>query len=248
MTPSRVVFIAPTVMQVAEVRHAHADRVNAIRWQDVCAFLQGSGADGVRELVEFLALQGLGATTPLTWPKLAAYVTSRSVEKDCLRLVQLLEQRVAAGLAAGDWSFLPKRFQAAHAYEKLRWGRVGVELHDGHWPCLFLGFLLDGTDHALTLVSPSTSIDLMLSLDADPKLVIDPVCAQRADTLRATAVDVLHGAALKNKWRKLVVREPLIETIRAKPSDEDQVEAIYARLRGWCAALFPGGELGLRSS
>ena len=42
--------------------------------------------------------------------------------------------------------------------EKPRWGRIGVELHDGHWPGLFFGFLLDGADHALTLIAPDTSI------------------------------------------------------------------------------------------
>jgi hypothetical protein len=159
-----------------------------------------------------------------------------------MRIVQSLGHRVDAGLQAGEWIFLPKRFQTANTYQKLRWGRVGVELHDGHWPCLFLGLLLDGQDHALTLVSPNESIDLMLSLDADPKLTLDPVIVQRADALRATGVDVMYGAALKNKWRKVVVREPLAETIRAKPTDEDQVEAIYARLRGWCENLFPDGE------
>lgn len=197
-----VVFIGSTVMQVADIKRVHAERVKAIRWQDVDAFLEKTSAESVREFADFLALQGLGATTPLSWPKLAAYVTSRSVEADCLRLVQSLGHRVDAGLQAGEWSFLPERFQTANTYQKVRWGRVGVELHDGHWPGLFLGLLLDGQDHGLMLVSPSESIDLMLSLDADPKLAVDPAITQRADALRATGTDVMHGAALKNKWRK----------------------------------------------
>jgi hypothetical protein len=184
----------------------------------------------------FLALQGLGPKEPLSWPKLAAYVTSRSVERDCLR--------IATQLKECDWTFLPKRFQTSSALEKLRWGRVGIELNKSWTPGLFMGFLLDGEDHQLALVSPRTSIDLMLTLDADPKRTIDPtVLGLRAGALRAPGVEILHGAQLKNRWRKLVVREALADTIRGKPTEEAQVNAIYGRLRGWCETLFADGRL-----
>lgn len=244
VSPSCVVLIAPTVMQVAEALQAQLAQVKTIRWQDVHAFLQKSDRDGVLELVEFLALQGLASSKPLSWPKLAAYASSRSVEMDCLRLSYLLEHLILAGFDAGEWSFLPSRFLNTRVVPK-RWGRVGVELHDGQWPGLFLGFLLDGADHKLTLVAQDTSIDLMLALDADPKLIVDKVLEQRSEALRMVGVDVMYGAEFKNKWRKVVVREPLAETIRAKLTDEDQVEAIYARLLCWCESLFSHGELCL---
>ena len=233
-----VIFIAPTVTQIADVQH-HTDAVKAIRWHDAYNFLNlhKTEADGIREFVEFLALQGFGPQEPLSWPKLAAYMASRSVEKDCLRLVAQLPGR--------DWSFLPKRFHGPSAYEKMKWGRIGIELNE-HWnPCLFLGFLLDGHDHRLELVSP-TSIDLMLSLDmSDTSKVIEPtVLTPLAESLRAPGVSVLHGSQLKKgPWRKLVVREALADTIRGKPTEAEQVDAIYARLEHWSSTLFAGGQL-----
>jgi hypothetical protein len=232
---ARVVFIAPTVMQTAEVKQ-HTGAVTALLWQDVHDFLHKAGAEGVREFVSFLALQGLGPQEPLSWPKLAAYVASRSVEKDCLRLATQLKDR--------DWTFLPARFQTSSAIEKLRWGRIGVELNTKWNPGLFLGFLLDGEDHQLTLVSPRTSIDLMLAFDADPKMTLDTqVLAEHAEALRAPGVEILHGPQLKNKWRKLVVREALTETLRGKVTEAEQVDAIYGRLKRWCELLFAGGRL-----
>ena len=233
-----VIFIAPTVTQIADVQH-HTKEVKAIRWHEIYTFLDlhKSEADGIREFVDFLALQGFGPQEPLSWPKLAAYMASRSVEKDCLRL--------AAQLGDLDWKFLPARFHDRSAYEKMKWGRIGIELNK-HWdPCLFLGFLLDGHDHRLKLVSPS-SIDLMLSLDmSDTNKVIDPtVLAPLAESLRAPGVSVLHGSELKKSpWRKLVVREPLADTIRGKPTEAEQVDAIYARLKYWNSVLFADGQL-----
>jgi hypothetical protein len=232
---AEIVFIAPTVMQVAEVQH-HTDVVKTVRWQDVHDFLQKTGADGVREFIEFLVLQGLGPSQPLSWPKLAAYVAGRSVEKDCLRIAAQLKER--------DWSFLPARFRASSSLERLRWGRIGLELNKSWNPALFMGFLLDGEDHQLTLISPRMSIDLMLTLDANPKSMIDAtVLGPRAEALRTLGVDILHGAQIKNKWRKLVVREALADTIRGKPTEVEQVDAIYGRLTQWCSILFQGGQL-----
>lgn len=232
-----VVFIGATAMQLAAVKE-HSEAVKLLRWQEVHDFLQKNGGDGVHDLVEFLALQGLGPTEPLSWPKLAAYIEGCSVENDCLR--------IAATLAERDWSFLPARFRSAYAPGKMRWGRIGIELniHDWERPHLFLGFLLDGTDHQLPLVSPRTSIDLTLMLEADVKTTIDPaVLARRAEALNAPGVVVHHGPQLKSRWRKLVVREALTDTLRGKPSEAEQIDAIYTRLRQWGSLLFEGGEL-----
>jgi hypothetical protein len=236
MPNALVVFIAPTVMQIADIRE-HTSEVKTVQWQEVHEFLHRSGADGVREFVEFLALQGLGPREPLSWPKLAAYVTSRAVEGDCLRIAAALRER--------DWTFLPKRFQTSTAFDKPRWGRVGIELNKDWNPALFLGFLMNGDDHQLPLLAPQTSIDLMLALDhSDTKLVIDPkIVAPRAEALRAPGVDVLYGTQLKSKWRKIVIRESLVDTIRGKSTEAEQVEAIYLRLRSWCAGLFGDGKL-----
>jgi hypothetical protein len=56
-------------------------------------------------------------------------------------------------------------------------------------------------------------------------------------------VEVLHGAQLKSKWRKVVVRESLADTIRGKATEAEQVDAIYRRLQGWCQGLFGDGEM-----
>jgi hypothetical protein len=116
----------------------------------------------------------------------------------------------------------------------------------GKWtPCIFLGFLLDGSDHRLTLVSPS-SIDLMLSLDmSETSKTIEPkVLATLAESLRTPGVSVLHGSDLKKSpWRKLVVREALADTIRGKPTEAEQADAIYARLKHWSSVLFADGKL-----
>lgn len=76
------------------------------------------------------------------------------------------------------------------------------------------------------------------------KTVLPPaVLARRADALRASGVVVLHGEQLTSKWCKLAVREALTDPLRGNPTELEQIDAIYNRLRQCCALLFEGGEL-----
>lgn len=235
-TPGRsVVFIAPTVMQVAEARASGI--AAAFQWEDVFSTLSAATSPPVvRDFLDFLALQGLGPKEPLSWPRLAAHAEARGVDATL--------QRYAEKLAAKDWSFLPERLRARSGVEK-RWGRLGVALQGKDWsPTVFVGFLIDGADHQLTLLAPRQSVDLMLSLDGHRNQVIEPgSLARKAEALKALAPSVLHGTGLQNRWRKIVVREPLFETIQGHATEDDQVDAIHKRLRGWCEVLFNAGEL-----
>jgi hypothetical protein len=235
---SAIIFIAPTIMQVADAR-VHDPHVIGLLWEQVCTFLlRQEGSPLLNQLTEFLKDQGLGPQDPLSVSRLAAYDFGRSVPDICGRLVSRLAQR--------DWSFMGPCVSYPLIVSGYRWGRIG--LGTGFSPRgaagIFAGFLLDGTDHKVTLCDAARGGDLALLLDAQPGVVIDhAVLVERATALRHVSPSVLGPDGLKNRWRRLIIREPLADTIRGLITEEEQLDAIYGRLREWGECLLEGGRV-----
>lgn len=86
----------------------------------------------------------------------------------------------------------------------------------------------------------------MLIIDAFPQVEIMGVELQeKINELRNNnlAASVLGPDELKNKWRKLVVRDSLAGIINGKFNEEEQLNAIYAHLKQWCKTLFEDGKI-----
>ena len=236
-----LVFLAPTAVQIAEAR-PFCSKERALLWEEAYSTLLPFAETGsiLDQFLRFLMQEGLGPHEPLSLSMLSAYTHSFGVEDGCHRLSQrLIEQ---------DWSLLPKRFKEPEVYcSRPKYGRMGIGFNDDKWnPLLLLGFLLDPTDHKLELCTPKKGIDLMLIIDAEQKVrVKGTALAKKADGMRQrfTEAKVEEGDELRNKWRKLVVRQPLADVIQGHPTEDDQVDVIYERFKAWCECLFNDGKL-----
>jgi len=239
----KLVFIAPTVKQVTDATQFCK---SACLWEEAYKELARLAEEGsvLSQFTEFLMSAGLGPHEPLTLSALAAYAHSLGVDEACYRIAELLDQK--------DWSFLPKRFdnRAIHSDRSgdALWGRLGLSFSDDEWtPCLFVGFLLDPSNHCLEFCEKRKGVDLMLAIDANPKTRIAGTTArtqaEKMDTMFPAAL-VQEGEELRNnRWRKLVVRQSLADIVKDNAKEQEQTEAIYAKLKKWCEALFEDGTL-----
>ncbi|SFR18449.1 hypothetical protein [Desulfoscipio geothermicus] len=86
----------------------------------------------------------------------------------------------------------------------------------------------------------------MLTIDAEPQVnIMGFELEEKIKKLRNSnvAISVFGPEELKNKWRKLVIRDSLADIIKGKDSEEKQVNAIHNRLKEWCVILFSDGKL-----
>jgi hypothetical protein len=233
--------ITATVMQRAEAEDL-CD--NSILWESVCNFLSERETQStmVIEFIEFLKNKGLGPQEPLSLGKIAAYTFSLSVPNDCLRLTNILAEK--------QWNFLPARFRDNKTVSKLRWGRVGLDFGatvPSDWnPNLFAGFLLYGRDHGVELCDYRRGIDLMFAIEAQPKVALKGKAFKdktRAIIEEFPTLTVQTSDQLKNRWRKLFIREPLAEIIKIYEDENKQIAAIYKRFKEYCTILFSDGSL-----
>jgi len=238
-----VVFVGATIKQR---QNAETNVDCALTWGKVHAALKGAdlSSDFPRTFVGFLEDQGLTMPNPITREKLEAYARGQSLPGDCKRL--------AGKLAGESWkTVLPDRIGDNHRV-KDRWGRIGLMFN---WdPGVFMGFLMDGSDHQLDLLKPELGPDVMMCLDASdqyrPHFADSKLFRNKIDELREAcpSVRVEGPYELKNRYRQLVIRVPLADVVAdvsgssAEEVEERQVAALYRLFKDWADILFRGGE------
>lgn len=242
-----VVFIGATTKQR---RNAKGSVDRALTWGIVHVALEQAdlSSDFAVTFIGFLEDQGLTMPNPITREKLKAYALGKSLPGDCKRL--------AGKLNGKNWdTVLPDRIGNEHRVTD-RWGRIGLMFN---WdPGLFMGFLMDGSDHQLDLLKPELGPDVMMCLDAGdqyrPQFADSKLFRNKIDELREVGsvrsdVRVEGPYELKNRYRQLVIRVPLatvvadIDGSSAEAVEARQVDALCQLFKDWSDTLFRAGEM-----
>ena len=268
---NKLIFIGKHAEQISSAK-LHCDK--ALLWADVYRFLEvnDSAADLYanrmkEQLLDFMKKEQL-TLERLSIQKMRAYYSGDSSDEtfleDCRRMVDQL--------STCDWSFIPDYFTkneapvvkhkvGKHPYRKQNWGRTGIEFVD--WvnypePGIFMGFLLDHSDHHMDPIDPENIAELPENI-AELMFTID-VGEEYKDALIQSDLNVyaekirgkLPGTEIfgplkmegMSPWRKLVIRETLSNVIQGKEKTaQEQVEVIYHRLKDWCNVVFEDGKV-----
>lgn len=184
----------------------------------------------VRNFCTLLDRKGLGPMKPLRDEDLRNYFDVRELLRNLLRNLRATMLAVSGREWRGD---------VVNRTVRERWGRVGFDLR-GKWnPGVFVGVLLDGSDHGTSPLCLKKGPDACVILDVDRKLQpATKICAyQRLETeLESKSKDLPQGWKLYNHardekglnpWHPYHIRCPLIDVLAGTETAEAQVDKFY---------------------
>ena len=243
-THARLVFVGATHRQKAEAsKFLPVER--CLLWEDAFAAFErvSDKSDILKELLDFMKIQGLGPGEPITVLQMQAFLKAG----DFLNSLQSLANKLNTNFS---WEVIPKRFHA-NRYVHDAYGRVAIRFETPDWkPAMSLGFLHDESDHGVSFVDRNRGIDLLLRIEVEPRNsknaqpALD-VLAEKRKALNKTAASVLLKGERGNgnNYSLLIVRDCLADVIKDAQSSTDQLNAIHNKLTGWLEILFADGKL-----
>ena len=199
----------------------------------------------LKQFIDYMNMEGLGVSEPINEMDLRSYFTAQEVEK---RIDEICRNLVAPDVEWGKMipglkTFPEDRADYKPCYNKLKWGRVGIDFFDKWNPGLFAGVILDGTDHKLEPVDWTKGPDLVVLLDVNLRnkeiynsilnakwyenLIeqLNKQCDRNhyisTPSCRWKVVD-----APKNKWRIVILQTPLLDVIENCKHLDEQKEKV----------------------
>jgi hypothetical protein len=208
-------------------------------WEDVYQVLEHLNKQDplLNEFLKFMESNSLNPGQAIKSETMRAFLASSDFKAQLTRYTTKLFHEY-------NWEIIPARYRKKIEIRD-KYGRIGIEFRTAGWnPTLTLGFLYDPRDHAVTLTSPSESIDLFFRIEADPRTngKIDEVLAllgQKARLLSEGAkAHIRDEPGNGNSWTLLIVQQSLASVIAGASEEREQIEAIYNRLHEWLNYLF----------
>jgi hypothetical protein len=208
-------------------------------WEDVYQVLKHLNKQDplLNEFLKFMESNSLNPGQAIDSQTMRAFLASSDFKAQLTRYTTKLFHEY-------NWEIIPARYRKKIEIRD-KYGRVGIEFRTAGWnPALTLGFLYDPRNHAVTLTSPSESIDLFFRIEADPRTngKIDEVLAllgQKAKSLSEGAkAHIRDEPGNGNSWTLLIVQQSLASVIAGASEEREQIEAIYSRLHEWLKCLF----------
>ena len=258
---------SPVILVTAGRKQWSGEADLELTWANIYRLCQryAKSNDGDTSLVvDFLSLldhEGLGPPAPLSEESIRSFIPGQ-------RFLPALTQVVRSLVSAEYWGFLYERISCASGKTEpwLRWkrgdrpkdGRLGIDLFQWWRPGIFVGVMLDGTDHRVPEPShpglgPDFTIILSYSLkaDADPpvdEFVRSPEFTALRERLRRDPgkwefVDHYFEHEDPNQWHPLHLRRPLVDVMRGTHTFEEQRIRFLDESQAAIEHLLSGGEL-----
>lgn len=213
----------------------------------------------VEHFLGLLRAEGLGPPAPISHESILAYLPAQTLEPALKALVKRAKEE------DWDWFYTQRPTSRSSNGPFLRWkkgdkfedGRLGLDLLQGWRPGLFVGVMMDGTDHRVTPSKPNLGPDfcLILSLHVlarNPPTWNDLVSSEEFRALRERLAgyngpwqvhDHLKEHRQPVRWHPLHIRRPLLEVMRGTVTVEDQVQRFMDASREVIDLVMAGGEL-----
>lgn len=255
----------PFLVLVTARRDQFSDRADAcMTWSEVYTLLEQVELADPKLRDCFLSLlraEGFGPSAPISHQDVKTYIPSIRLERALEALMEeamALDWSQAYALMGSPTSAVPYR-RPKTGSPKVQDGRIGLDLVHSWVPGVFLGVLLDGTDHKVSPSDPDKGPDmcLILSLENAPErqrernafLTSPGYLAARERLAKDTshAYDI-HDHLLEhpdpNPWHILHVRKPLLDVMAMATSLEQQRERFYEEAMAMLSLVFRPDELG----
>ncbi|HEY9804423.1 MAG TPA: hypothetical protein V6D25_29090 [Leptolyngbyaceae cyanobacterium] len=231
----------------------------AITWSDIYKFLKHwletkSDDSLVRDFIDMLAEENLGPAAPVSYESIVSYLPAQS-------LIPNLKS-ITLRAAEADWRWVSERIgfnkdaPIPFLEVKYQWGRLGLDILDGWFPGIFIGAVLDGSDHRVQPSNPYLSPDFCLIISFHiskwKSFERDFLHSDEYTKLRSRLKhnsgnwdfhDHIFEVAKPNRWHPLHLRKPLAEVFRGTITFEEQVDRFILEGREVIELLLAGGEL-----
>ncbi|OUL37440.1 hypothetical protein BV372_02435 [Nostoc sp. T09] len=231
----------------------------ALTWSDIYKFLKSwvetkSDDSLVRGFMDMLVEENLGPAAPVSYESIVSYIPAQSIKPNL--------QSITLRTADADWRWVSKRIGLKKDAPipcmpvKPQWGRLGLDILDGWFPGIFIGVLLDGSDHCVQPSNSHLGPDFCLILD----FAIDKWKTVEGDFFHSEEYTKLRSrlkansgkwdfhdhrfeATKPNRWHPLHLRKPLAEVLRGTITFEQQVDRFILQGREVIELLLDGREL-----
>ncbi|BAB74491.1 PD-(D/E)XK nuclease family protein [Anabaena sp. FACHB-709] len=231
----------------------------ALNWSDVYRFLKHwletkSEDSLVHDFIDMLAEENLGPAAPVSYESIISYLPAQSLIPNL--------KNITLRAAEADWRWVAEKIgfnkdaPIPFMEVKYQWGRLGLDILDGWFPGIFIGTLLDGSDHRVQPSKPYLSPDFCLIITFDIHkwksfeghfLHSDEYTKLRSRLKSNFGKwdfhDHIFEVAKPNRWHPLHLRKPLAEVFRGTITFEEQVETFISQGREVIELLLAGGEL-----
>lgn len=115
----------------------------------------------------------------------------------------------------------------------MRYGRIGIEFSTNWQPSIFVGVVLNNSDHKLRNFD---SPQLVVIIDCDPKkseeikseIWLKKIYDSKLNHSEGFEIDTTP----KNKWRLLILQKPLTEVLKHERYEEQKKEIKAELLKG----------------
>lgn len=259
-TPCRVVLITGSTRQFSE------DADLCLLWADVFSCFESLHLEHAMmrdAFLDLLSFEGFGPPACVSHEGLLHYRASLTLERE---LDALMEEAL---LSDWTWAYTmlgvplerrtPYRRTTGRGTLKIRDGRMGIDLDPLWGPGVFVGVLLDGSDHRVEWSEPSKGPDmcLIISLTNEVELaalradflksdeydaLLQRLSAEVEDT-RFHLVDHLHEHPDPNPWHILHIRRPLLDVWSGTSSFQEQKQRFLEEAQAMMEWVCRGGEL-----
>jgi hypothetical protein len=184
------------------------------------------------DFCQLLEQEGLGPDAPVSHESMLAFLPAVGFEDNVSHLVKRVSKH--------DWkSLLPEEVNIV--FQPTQWGRVGFYLLGGavaDWnPGLFVGFLLEPSDHCVAWMSPSNpDFTVIISFDHGKHAGYEQWPLYQGMVVQLSTAVAASGTGFEfhhqlyesvfsdgpNRWHPIHIRKPMLELLRGTVTAEDQ--------------------------
>ncbi len=219
------------VVLITATRNQHEQKPDlALCWSDVYKLIsdwikENTDASFIFEdFIKLLRSEGMGPAAPVAHASIKYYLEAVELEKNIRDLIK----------RAGNE--LIKSFPELNLNYAAHWGRVGFEQSQDLWrPGIFVGILLDGTDHGTKPIDSAKGPDFCLILDFNEdlhnKYPSDPHYKEMVSNLAREVGKLNNGwqfynhldeVEKPNSWHPIHIRKPMLDVFAGTLNAEEQ--------------------------
>lgn len=230
---SRVVLITASKSQHSQSADLALCWSDIHRWMSNWKGMKSDNSFVLHDFVSLLESEGLGPPAPISHEAILSYYSSVNLKSNLRSLIGRVKHKDWEKNMASDYSLTLEK----------QWGRLGLNLLKSWDPGIFVGVLLDGSDHRTTPISLAKGPDLCVILDFESRhhsyypsdsdyLEFVDAVSKRVNSLNGVweFYDHLNDRAVAraNRWHPIHIRMPILDVFSGTQLSDEQDERFYA--------------------
>jgi hypothetical protein len=240
-------FVNSKVVLITATQYQHSQKPDlALCWSDIYTLIANwleKNPDTsfiFHDFMKLLDSEGMGPPAPISHESIMYYYASTGIKKNIGSLIKHVENNDwKLSIIHDDKKFIENKNRLAYGEA---WGRMGIHLMNSWRPGIFVGILLDGSDHCTKPISLLKGPDFCLILDFDndlhSKYPSYNSYIKMVESLSKKINKISDGwqfynhlgdnqIKTKNKWHPIHIRKPMLDVFVGLESIEEQAKVFY---------------------